>query len=102
MSRHFQLEEGACSGTPVVPEPAWSAPSAQGSASSAPNRKAFEPGAYAPDGGFVFVTNPPSAGLQETYDMAVREIGDVAPLSVLQGVYAHNRCAWWAIHRASD
>jgi predicted GNAT family N-acyltransferase len=48
------------------------------------------------------VTNPPSADLKQTYDMAVREIGDVAPLSVLQSVYAHNRQALWTIWRAPD
>ena len=102
MSSHFNVQEVACSGTPVTPESPCSDAPASGSSSSAPNRKAFEPGAYAPDGGFVFVTNPPSADLGQTYEMAVREIGDVAPLSVLETVYAHNRHACWAIWRSHD
>jgi predicted GNAT family N-acyltransferase len=34
--------------------------------------------------------------------MALREIGNVAPLSVLESVYAHNRTSWWVIHRSDD
>jgi predicted GNAT family N-acyltransferase len=102
MSSDFDVKEGARSGNPLVQGTAWSDAPAPGSPPSVTNRKAFEPGAYAPDGGFVFVTNPPSADLEQTYDMAVREIGNVAPLPVLQSVYAHNRCSWWVIHRSGD
>jgi len=67
------------------------------------SHRSFEPGAYAPEGGFVFVTNPSSAVLEETYNLAVREIGpDVAPLSIVRMVYGHNPLSWWAIHRAAD
>lgn len=49
------------------------------------------------------MTNPPSADLFQTYEMALREIGpDVAPMPVLQAVYAHNRHAWWAIWKSAD
>jgi len=102
MSSHLNVQEGARSGNPLVQGTAWSGAPASDSPPSVTSRKAFEPGAYAPDGGFVFVTNPPSADLGPTYDMAVHEIGEVAPLPVVQSVYAHNRCAWWVIHRSSD
>src|SRR5579862_764909 len=102
MSSHFDVEAGARSGSQLVQGTARSGVPGPGSPPSVENRKAFEPGAYAPDGGFVFVTNPPSADLAQTYDMALREIGDVAPLSVLQSLYSYNRCVWWVIHRAKD
>lgn len=103
MSSDFLVEEGARSGSPLVQGAAWSGVPTSGSPPSVTNRKAFEPGAYAPDGGFVFVTNPPSADLYRTYEMAVAEIGpDVAPMSVLEGVYALNRSSWWAIWRSQD
>lgn len=102
MSSIFSEQEGARSGSELVQGTAWSGAPGPGSPPSVANRRAFEPGAHAPDGGFVFVTNPPSAELGQTYDMAVREIGDVAPLSALQGVYAHNRTSWWAIWRSQD
>jgi|SRR5579862_824991 len=102
MSSHFDAQAGARSGSELVQGTAWSGAPGPGSPPSVVNRKVFEPGAYAPDGGFVFVTNPPSADLAKSYDMAAREIGDVAPLPALQSVYAHNRCAWWTIYRAPD
>lgn len=102
MSSHFDVQEGAQSGDELVQGTAWSGAPGPGLPPSVANRKMFEPGAYAPGGGFVFVTNPPSADLGKSYDMAVREIGDVAPFAVLQSVYAHNRCAWWTIYRAAD
>jgi predicted GNAT family N-acyltransferase len=104
MSSDFQVEEGAQSGSPLVQGAAWSSAPVSGSPPlSVKSRKVFEPGAYAPDGGFVFVTNPPSADLHLTYDMALKEIGpEVAQMSVLQSVYAHNRAAWWAIWCSHD
>ncbi len=68
-----------------------------------PGLAAFEPGAYAPDGSFVFVTNPTGDELDRSHAMLVREIGpDVAALPVVRAVYEHNPLSWWCVWRTAD
>src|SRR5271170_1887952 len=63
----------------------------------------LEPGSFAVDGSFIFVRNPTIFELGQSYRMLKRQIGgQVAPLSVVQSVYAHNRLSWWTIHRSAD
>jgi hypothetical protein len=65
-------------------------------------RKYFEPGAFGPDGGFFFVRNPTGTDLITSYGLLVREVGNVAPFSVVTSVYDANALAWWVLWRSSD
>jgi predicted GNAT family N-acyltransferase len=65
--------------------------------------KAFEPGTYTADGGFVFVCHPSPDMLAASYHLLLAELGtEVAPFSVVRSVYAHNPLSWWLICRAAD
>ncbi|MEI9933008.1 MAG: GNAT family N-acetyltransferase [Rhizomicrobium sp.] len=63
----------------------------------------FEPGITGPDGTFVFIKNPPSEDMQPIHDMLRKEIGEnVAPVEVIQSVYAANPMSFWGLYRSAD
>ena len=65
-------------------------------------RRFFEPGAYAPDGRFVFVRNPATEELIASYGLLAHALGPIAPMPVAISVYDRNPLAWWVLWRAAD
>lgn len=63
----------------------------------------MEPWASLPDGGIIFVRHPSDAEIADLYNLTKVEISpSVAPLSVVQAVYKHNRDSFWGIYQASS
>ena len=62
-----------------------------------------EPGAFLPDGGFLFIRHPNEAELGRIQALARLEIGPaIADLEVVKSVYAHNPISFWAFLRSAD
>jgi len=66
-------------------------------------RPILEPGAYHPDGSFVFLRNLQPEELPTIVELTRKHISEsVAPLSVVNSVYRHNVKSFWGIYRSSS
>ena len=62
-----------------------------------------EPGAFLPDGAFLFIRHPDETELARIHALARLEIGQaVAGLEVVKSVYGHNPISFWEFLRSAD
>ncbi len=65
----------------------------------AQNSVTSSPSARLPDGGIIFVRHPSDQEISNLYALGVTEISDnVAPLSLVEAVYKHNRDSFWGVY----
>lgn len=65
----------------------------------AQNSVTSSPSARLPDGGIIFVRHPSDQEIGNLYTLSQTEISDnVAPLSLVQDVYKHNRDSFWGVY----